>query len=66
MLTRFVRTQLIIFTIASIIGVTAMVVVYMQAPTLLGISHQVKGRRSLRMQLGRIFRALRHQALLRK
>lgn len=37
MLTRLVRTQLIIFTIAGVIGVTAMVGVYMQAPTLLGI-----------------------------
>jgi phospholipid/cholesterol/gamma-HCH transport system substrate-binding protein len=39
MLTRFVRTQLIIFTIASIIGVTVMVVGYLQAPTLLGFGH---------------------------
>ena len=37
MLTRFVRIQLTIFTIASIIGVLVMVLVYMQAPTLLGI-----------------------------
>lgn len=37
MLTRFVRIQLIIFTIASVIGVFTMVVVYMQAPTLLNI-----------------------------
>ncbi|MCB0941943.1 MAG: MCE family protein [Mycobacterium sp.] len=37
MLTRFVRNQLIIFTIASIIGVAAMVFVYMQVPTLLGL-----------------------------
>jgi virulence factor Mce-like protein len=37
MLTRFVRIQLIIFTIASIIGVLVMVFAYMQAPTLLGI-----------------------------
>lgn len=48
MLTRFVRTQLIIFTIASIIGVTAMVVVYMQAPTLLGI-----GRMTVKLELPR-------------
>jgi phospholipid/cholesterol/gamma-HCH transport system substrate-binding protein len=39
MLTRFVRTQLIIFTIASIIGVTVMVFGYVQAPTLLGVGH---------------------------
>lgn len=37
MLTRFVRTQLVIFTIASVIGVWMMVVNYLQAPTLLGI-----------------------------
>jgi phospholipid/cholesterol/gamma-HCH transport system substrate-binding protein len=37
MLTRFVRIQLTIFTIASIVGVLAMVFFYMQVPTLLGI-----------------------------
>lgn len=37
MLTRFVRIQLTIFTIASVIGVTLMVLMYMQVPTLLGI-----------------------------
>jgi phospholipid/cholesterol/gamma-HCH transport system substrate-binding protein len=37
MLTRFVRIQLTIFTIASIIGILAMVFVYLRAPTLLGI-----------------------------
>jgi phospholipid/cholesterol/gamma-HCH transport system substrate-binding protein len=37
MLTRFVRIQLVIFTIASIVGITLMVFSYMQAPTLLGI-----------------------------
>ena len=37
MLTRFVRTQLIIFTIASIVGVGSMIFVYLQAPVLLGI-----------------------------
>ena len=37
MLTRFVRNQLIIFTIASIVGVAAMVFGYMQVPTLLGL-----------------------------
>ena len=37
MLTRFVRIQLIIFTIASIVGLSVMVVSYMQVPTLLGI-----------------------------
>ncbi|MGV0835033.1 MCE family protein [Mycolicibacterium thermoresistibile] len=37
MLTRFVRTQLILFTIASVVGVSVMVFVYMQVPMLLGI-----------------------------
>ncbi|OBB35042.1 MlaD family protein [Mycobacterium sp. 852002-51961_SCH5331710] len=37
MLPRMVRIQLVIFTIASIIGVVAMVFTYMQVPTLLGI-----------------------------
>lgn len=37
MLTRFVRTQLIIFTIASIVGVSVMIFAYMKVPTLLGI-----------------------------
>jgi virulence factor Mce-like protein len=39
MLTRFVRNQLIIFTIAGIIGLVVMVLGYMQVPTLLGIGH---------------------------
>ena len=33
MLTRFVRTQLVMFTIASVIGIAAMIFVYMQVPT---------------------------------
>ena len=37
MLTRFVRNQLIIFTIASVIGVAVMLFAYMQVPTLLGV-----------------------------
>jgi virulence factor Mce-like protein len=37
MLSRFVRIQLVIFTIASIVGVLVMVFAYMQVPTLLGI-----------------------------
>ncbi|MCK0176620.1 MULTISPECIES: MCE family protein [Mycobacteriaceae] len=41
MLTRFVRTQLIIFTIASIVGVGVMAFVYMQVPTLLGIGRMI-------------------------
>jgi len=48
MLTRFVRNQLIIFTIAGIVGVLAMVLVYMQLPTLLGI-----GRMTVTMELPR-------------
>ena len=48
MLTRFVRTQLAIFTIASIVGVAAMLVVYMQVPTLLGI-----GRITVKLELSR-------------
>ncbi|KKW63854.1 MlaD family protein [Mycolicibacterium elephantis] len=46
MLTRFVRNQLIIFTIASIIGVTVMAFVYMQVPTLLGV-----GRLTVKLEL---------------
>jgi phospholipid/cholesterol/gamma-HCH transport system substrate-binding protein len=41
MLTRFVRTQLIIFTIASIVGIGVMAFVYMQVPTLLGIGRMI-------------------------
>jgi len=37
MLTRFVRIQLTIFTIVSIIGILAMVFVYLQVPTLVGV-----------------------------
>ncbi|ODR18236.1 MCE family protein [Mycolicibacterium porcinum] len=37
MLTRFIRTQLVIFTVASVIGIAAMAFSYMQVPTLLGI-----------------------------
>ena len=39
MLTRFIRIQLTIFTIASVIGVTAMTLTYIQLPTLVGIGH---------------------------
>ncbi|MDT0407295.1 MlaD family protein, partial [Streptomyces edwardsiae] len=46
MLTRFVRTQLILFTIASIVGVAVMLFAYMQVPTLLGI-----GRITVKMEL---------------
>ncbi len=46
MLTRFVRNQLIIFTIASIVGVAVMVFAYMQVPTLLGI-----GRITVKLEL---------------
>ncbi len=46
MLTRFVRTQLIIFTIASILGVAVMIFGYMQVPTLLGV-----GKINVKLQL---------------
>ncbi|BBZ03484.1 mammalian cell entry protein [Mycolicibacterium chitae] len=46
MLTRFVRTQLILFTIASIVGVAVMLFAYMQLPTLLGV-----GRLTVKMDL---------------
>lgn len=46
MLTRLVRTQLILFAVASVIGMTVMVVTYLQAPTLLGI-----GRMTVTVQL---------------
>ena len=39
MLTRLVRTQLIIFAIASVIGVATMVFGYMGVPTWLGVGH---------------------------
>lgn len=43
MLTRFVRIQLAIFTIVSIVGVVIMAFTYIQLPTLLGIGrHEVK------------------------
>jgi len=46
MLTRFVRIQLLIFTIIWIVGVIAMVLFYIQAPTLLGI-----GRMTVTLEL---------------
>ncbi|MBV9516117.1 MAG: MCE family protein, partial [Mycobacteriaceae bacterium] len=46
MLTRFVRIQLTIFTIASIIGILAMMFFYMQVPTLLGL-----GRMTVTMEM---------------
>jgi phospholipid/cholesterol/gamma-HCH transport system substrate-binding protein len=46
MLTRFVRIQLVIFTIASIVGILAMIFFYMQVPTLLGI-----GRMTVTMEM---------------
>jgi phospholipid/cholesterol/gamma-HCH transport system substrate-binding protein len=48
MLTRFVRIQLVIFAIASIVGIAAMVLVYMQVPTLLGV-----GRITVKLELPR-------------
>jgi len=46
MLTRFVRVQLVIFALASIIGITVMLIGYLHAPTLLGI-----GRMTITLQL---------------
>lgn len=46
MLTRFVRNQLIIFTIAAIVGVAVMLFAYMQVPTLLGV-----GRLTVKLEL---------------
>ena len=46
MLTRFVRIQLTVFAIASVVGMAVMVVGYLQAPTLLGI-----GRMTVTLQL---------------
>jgi phospholipid/cholesterol/gamma-HCH transport system substrate-binding protein len=46
MLTRFVRNQLIIFTIASIVGIAVMAFTYMQVPTLLGL-----GRIHVKMEM---------------
>ena len=37
MLTRFVRAQLIVFTIVSVVGVAVMLFAYMQIPTLMGV-----------------------------
>ena len=37
MLTRFVRIQLAVFAIASIVGLAAMVIAYVQLPTLVGV-----------------------------
>lgn len=39
MLTRFIKRQLVIFSLASIIGMTAMAIGYLQVPMLLGIGH---------------------------
>ncbi len=46
MLTRFVRIQLIVFVMASVVGMTVMVIEYLQAPTLLGI-----GRMTVTLEL---------------
>ena len=46
MLTRFVRIQLVVFTIASIVGVLVMAFAYMQVPTFLGI-----GRITVKLEL---------------
>lgn len=46
MLTRFVRIQLILFTIASVVGVSVMMFTYMQLPTLFGL-----GRTTVTLQM---------------
>ena len=46
MLTRFIRIQLVIFAVLSIIGVTVMAFTYIQVPTLLGI-----GRVTVKLEL---------------
>lgn len=46
MLTRFIRTQLIIFAIASVVGVSVMAVAYLKVPMFLGI-----GRYDITLQL---------------
>ncbi|ORA36513.1 MCE family protein [Mycobacterium aquaticum] len=46
MLTRFVRTQLVLFTVASIVGVAVMLFAYMQVPTLVGL-----GRITVKVEL---------------
>ncbi|MGB8402759.1 MAG: MlaD family protein [Mycobacterium sp.] len=46
MLSRLVRIQLVLFTIASIVGVAVMAFVYMQVPTLLGV-----GKITVRVEL---------------
>ena len=48
MLTRFVRNQLIIFTIASVVGIGVMLVAYLQVGTLLGV-----GRMTVTLELPR-------------
>jgi virulence factor Mce-like protein len=46
MLTRFVRIQLALFGVASVVGVAVMLIVYLQAPTLLGI-----GKMTVKLEL---------------
>jgi virulence factor Mce-like protein len=46
MLTRLVRIQLVIFAILSVVGIATMIIVYLQAPTLLGI-----GRITVKLEL---------------
>jgi phospholipid/cholesterol/gamma-HCH transport system substrate-binding protein len=46
MLTRFVKIQLTLFTIAAVVGVAIMAFVYLQAPTLLGV-----GKYTVKVQL---------------
>lgn len=46
MLTRFIRIQLVIFSIASVVGVVAMALFYLQLPTLIGV-----GRTTVKVEL---------------
>src|ERR1700742_523962 len=46
MLTRFVRIQLMVFVVASVVGMAAMFFQYMQVPTLLGV-----GRYTVKLEL---------------
>ncbi len=41
MLTRFVRIQLVVFLVASVLGVSGMALIYIQAPRLLGVGHTI-------------------------
>ena len=46
MLTRMIRIQLVLFVVAALVGIAAMALVYLQAPTMLGI-----GRINVKLEL---------------